>query len=59
MIESPPQPVDGESFCDGIHDDGAPAHHLCTWCFPDAFDRWDLVDGFDEDDESQCEEEME
>ena len=25
-----------EASCDGIHDEGAPTHYLCTRCFPDA-----------------------
>jgi hypothetical protein len=30
---------DTEESCDGIHDEGAPLHHLCTRCFPDLTDR--------------------
>jgi hypothetical protein len=42
-------PADGEG-CDGIHDEGAPATHLCTRCFPDLC-REDLaLDRDDEDD---------
>ena len=38
---------DDEAVCDGIHDEGAPSHYLCTRCFPDLVDRafrGDLVD---------------
>ena len=28
-------PPDGEEGCDGLHDEGAPTHYLCSRCFPD------------------------
>jgi len=27
--------VEADEICDGLHDEGAPAHHLCSRCFPD------------------------
>lgn len=47
--------VDDGEACDGVHDESAPAHHLCTRCFPDLVDRalrGDLVDP-EEDDEHE------
>lgn len=35
----------GEAGCDGLHDEGAPAHYLCTRCFPEG----DLAEAPDED----------
>lgn len=29
------QPRDLGESCDGIHDEEAPTHYLCTRCFPD------------------------
>lgn len=47
-----PSPDDGQA-CDGLHDETAPAHYLCTRCFPDP--REDL--GHLEDDEVQQDDE--
>lgn len=44
--------------CDGLHDDGAPEHHLCTRCYPNG--REALVDvriANVEDDLDDCDEE--
>lgn len=38
---------DSEGGCDGLHDEGAPAHYLCTRCFPEG----DLAEGPAADDE--------
>ncbi len=48
---------DAEAICDGLHDDGAPAHYLCSRCYPN-FDPplgGDLaeVEGCDESDEQE------
>jgi hypothetical protein len=36
-----PAQEDGQA-CDGLHDEGAPAHYLCSRCFPDRGDRTEL-----------------
>jgi hypothetical protein len=38
-VRSDALPRDPGESCDGIHDEGAPLHHLCTRCFPDLIDR--------------------
>ena len=38
----------GES-CDGLHDENAPAHYLCSRCFPDG--RGDLAEAPDDESE--------
>lgn len=35
MSASPEMPAPTENLCDGIHDEDAPTHYLCTRCFPD------------------------
>jgi hypothetical protein len=31
--------IAGAEVCDGLHDESAPAHYLCSRCFPDLIDR--------------------
>lgn len=50
---------DGEATCDGIHDEGAPAHYLCTRCFPDGGDLATHEDDVQEDVHQDHDEEME
>lgn len=40
---------DSEVGCDGLHDEGAPAHYLCTRCFPEG----DLVEAPDDDEQDR------
>ena len=52
---------DDGQVCDGVHDEGAPAHYLCSRCFPDVVDlRGDLADPQDDDyDEARRDEDEE
>lgn len=54
-IVEPPVPAvgDDEGACDGIHDEGAPPHYLCTRCFPDLRRDLGTHEDVDEGDVSQ------
>lgn len=49
------QRFDGE-ICDGLHDEGAPAHHLCSRCF--LYPQGDLAEPDDAEYRHDEEEEM-
>ena len=38
-LATPPEYEEAnDDECDGLHDEGAPAHYLCTRCYPDGID---------------------
>jgi hypothetical protein len=45
--------VEGSAMCDGLHDEGAPAHYLCSRCFPDPRTDLGAHDGQDESEEME------
>ncbi len=46
-----------EENCDGLHDEGAPSHYLCSRCFPDL--RGDLAEPYEDEEARPEPEEME
>ena len=51
------EPVAREENCDGLHDEGAPSHYLCSRCFPDL--RGDLAEPYEDEEARPEPEEME
>ena len=61
-MTAPLEMPEPEEICDGIHDEGAPAHYLCSRCFPELDHCIDLArveDGDDAVDEYPSEQEEE
>ena len=56
-VDIPPADIEEGEGCDGLHDESAPTHYLCSKCFPNL--RGDLADPLDDEDDEACRDETE